>query len=51
MGVLFIILFYATLHVSAYKQAIFRCLLTNQKKPKDQLLSNFSVDPPSHDIT
>jgi hypothetical protein len=29
MGVLFIILFYATLHVSAYKQAIFRCLLCN----------------------
>jgi hypothetical protein len=29
MGVLFIILFYATLHVSAYNQAIFRCLLTN----------------------
>jgi hypothetical protein len=34
MGVLIIILFYATLHVSAYKQAIFRCLLTNHKKPK-----------------
>jgi hypothetical protein len=35
MGVLFITLFYATLHVSAYKQAIF--------KPKDQLLRNYSV--------
>jgi hypothetical protein len=32
MGVLFIILFYATLHVSAYKQAIFKCFLTNHKK-------------------
>jgi hypothetical protein len=51
MGVLFIILFYSTLHVSAYEQAIFRCLLTNHKNPKGQLLSNFSVDPPSHDIT
>jgi hypothetical protein len=27
----FIILFYATLHVSAYKQAIFKCFLTNHK--------------------
>jgi hypothetical protein len=52
MGVLFIILFYATLHVSAYKQAILRGLLTNHKNTqKIKLLSYFSVDPPSHDIT
>jgi hypothetical protein len=42
-------LFYTALHVSAYKQAIFRCFLTNHRKVK--LLSYFSVDPPSHDIT
>jgi hypothetical protein len=47
MGVLFII--FTALHVSAYKQAIFRCFLTNDRKVK--LLSYFSVDPPSHDIT
>jgi hypothetical protein len=47
MCVLFIIS--TPLHVSAYKQAIFRCFLTNHKKVK--LLSYFSVDPPSHDIT
>jgi hypothetical protein len=31
MGVLFIILFNTALHVSAYKQAIFRCFLINHK--------------------
>jgi hypothetical protein len=51
MGVLFIISFYATLHVSAYKQAILGAYWQINKNPKDQLLSNFSVDPPSHDIT
>jgi hypothetical protein len=45
----FSLLFYIALHVSAYKQAIFKCFLTNHKKVK--LLSYFSVDPPSHDIT
>jgi hypothetical protein len=43
------LLFYTALHVSAYKQAIFKCLLTNHEKVK--LVSYFSVDPPSHDIT
>jgi hypothetical protein len=44
----FSLLLYTALHVSAYKQAIFRCYLTNYKKVK--LLSFFSVDPLSHDI-
>jgi hypothetical protein len=52
MCVLFIILFYTALHVSAYKQAIFRWLLDkSQKTQKIKLLSHFSVDPPSPDIT
>jgi hypothetical protein len=45
----FSLLFYTALHVSAYKQAIFRCYMTNHKKVK--LLSFHSVDPPSHNIT
>jgi hypothetical protein len=44
----FSLLFYTALHVSAYKQAIFRCYLTNYKKVK--LLNFYSVDPLSHDI-
>jgi hypothetical protein len=35
----FSLLFYTALHVSAYKQAIFRCYLTNYKKVK---LLNFT---------
>jgi hypothetical protein len=35
----FSLLFFATLHVSAYKQTIFRCLLTNHKNPKDLSVS------------
>jgi hypothetical protein len=44
----FSLLFYIALHVSVYKQAIITSYLTNHKKVK---LLNFSVDPPSHDIT
>jgi hypothetical protein len=43
----FSLLFYTELHVSAYKQAIFKCYLTNYKMFK--LLSFYSVDPLSHD--
>jgi hypothetical protein len=46
----FSLLFYTApaLHVSAYKQAIVRCFLTNYKKVK--LLRFYSVEPLSRDI-
>jgi hypothetical protein len=44
----FSLLFYTALHVSAYKQAIFKCYLTNYKKVK--LLIFYSVYPLNHDI-
>jgi hypothetical protein len=44
----FSLLFYTALHVSAYKQAIFKCYLTILQK--GQVTEFYSMDPLSHDI-
>jgi hypothetical protein len=44
----FSLLFYTALHVSAYKQAIFRCYLTILQK--GQVTEFYSMDTLSHNI-